>query len=662
MTWLQQLYETYEQAQHLTLDGEEPVMPVSHTLQNAHINIVVDSEGHFKQAQVLEKTQVVLPATESSAGRSSGEAPHPLADKLQYVAQDYAAHGGLKKNYFEGYLKQLSDWINSPYSHPSAIAVHRYVSKGCVIADLVAAKVCYLDESGSLLTRWQAEDIDPPLLFKVLPKEKGSLDQGNALVCWSVEEPGESLADTWRDERLQQAWIHYDIDKGSEKHFCMVTGGEAVSASNHPAKLRHTGDKAKLISANDNSGYTFRGRFLDSDQAASIGFEVTQKAHNALRWLIKRQAYRSGDQVVVSWAVSGTSIPQPFSDPDEWDDWGDKIDDLSIVEQIEEAVETGPDHSMDIGRSFAVAFNKKLAGYRSSRTLEVTDNIVVMVLDSATPGRMGISYYRDFQPKDYLDNLEQWHLDFAWWQRASKDKQENGKQRWYLTAPSLWSILQAVYGDIIKSNEALKKNLAERLLPSIIEKRPCPKDIMERSLTRATNRHSYKQDEQWLWEQNLGVACALYKGYFQRHPKKEQRRTYTMALDAESNSRDYLYGRLLALAERLEEVALHASGANRPTTANRLMQRFSNRPYDTWLTIYKQLEPYIRQLKSSRPSFLVKTNREIDEVMGLFDKDEYMSPKALTGEFLLGFHCQRLALHQKNETVKTEETKEGTEA
>lgn len=662
MTWLQKLYETYDAVQHLELDGEETVMPISHTLQNAHINIVIDSEGSFKRAQVLEKTQVVLPATESSAGRSSGEAPHPLADKLQYVAQDYAAHGGLKKNYFEGYLKQLNDWINSPYSHLSAIAVHRYVSKGCVIADLVAAQLCYLDESGCLLTRWQAEDIDPPLLFKVLPKEKGTLDQGNALVCWSVEESGKSLVDTWRDDSLQQAWINYDVNKGSEKHFCMVTGGESVSASNHPAKLRHTGDKAKLISANDSSGYTFRGRFLDSEQAARIGFEVTQKAHNALRWLIKRQAYRSGDQVVVSWAISGTSIPQPFSDPDEWDDWGDKIDDLSIVEQIEEAVETGPDHSMDTGRSFAAAFNKKLSGYRSGQNLELTDSIVVMALDSATPGRMGISYYRDFQPKDYLDNLEQWHLDFAWWQRASKDKQEHGKQRWYLAAPSLWSILQAVYGDIIKSNETLKKNLSERLLPSIIEKRPCPKDIMERSLTRVTNRHSYKQDEQWLWEQNLGVACALYKGYFQRHPKKEQRRTYTMALDAESNSRDYLYGRLLALAERLEEVALNASGANRPTTANRLMQRFSTRPYDTWLTIYKQLEPYIRQLKSSRPGFLVNINREIDEVMGRFDKDDYMSPKPLTGEFLLGFHCQRLALHQKNETVNTEETKEGTEA
>ena len=123
-----------------------------------------------------------------------------------------------------------------------------------------------------------------------------------------------------------------------------------------------------------------------------------------------------------------------------------------------------------------------------------------------------------------------------------------------------------------------------------------------------------------------------------------------MSLDTSNTSRDYLYGRLLALAERLEEVALRAANVNRPTTANRLMQRFADRPYETWLTIYKQLDPYIRQMKSSRPGFLTNINKELDTVMDLFDHDQFISPKALTGEFLLGFHCQRLTLNQKPET------------
>ncbi len=99
MSWMATLYETYEQGMLLDLPGEK-LMPISHTLQNAHINIVIDNDGNFKRASVLKKTQVVLPATEKSAGRSSGEAPHPLADKIQYVAKDYPHYGGKKKAYF----------------------------------------------------------------------------------------------------------------------------------------------------------------------------------------------------------------------------------------------------------------------------------------------------------------------------------------------------------------------------------------------------------------------------------------------------------------------------------------------------------------------------------------------------------------------------------
>jgi CRISPR-associated protein Csd1 len=97
MSWMQRLYQTYEEALALDLPAEQQLMPISHTVQNAHINIVIDQDGNFKRAKVLKKTQIMLPATESSAGRSSGEAPHPLADKLQYVAKDYASSGGQKK-------------------------------------------------------------------------------------------------------------------------------------------------------------------------------------------------------------------------------------------------------------------------------------------------------------------------------------------------------------------------------------------------------------------------------------------------------------------------------------------------------------------------------------------------------------------------------------
>jgi len=661
MSWLGKLYHTYGAVKKLDLPQSEQIMPICHTPQNAHIHITVNKYGDFVRAQVLEKTQIVLPATEDSASRSNGEAPHPLADKLQYVAKDYAEFGGVKKPYFGSYQALLSLWVNSSQAHAKAKAVHQYISKGQVIADLIAAGICVVDESNTLLASWTDQELPQPLLFKVLPKVKGKFEQGDALVCWSVEIAGDKCPQTWKDPQLQQAWINFDISDSGKSALCLVTGIQAATAVKHPAKIRHSGDKAKLISSNDTSGYTYKGRFYDSQQAAIVSFEVTQKAHNTLRWLISRQGYRNGDQVIIAWAVNGQYIPQPMDDIDlaEHSDQHSEFFSLDGLDVINTEMSSNKadviDHSKDIGKLFAHLFNHKLQGSHSSTALTDTDSIVVMALDSATPGRMGITYYRDFSPHEYLSNMEAWHLDCAWWQRASKEKQQSGKEKWYCSAPSTWGILQAVYGDIIKSNEALKKNLAERLLPSIIEKRPIPLDIMRRATQRAVQRHSFKQDEQWLWEQNLGVACALYRGYSIR----QLGRKYTMALETENTSRDYLYGRLLAVAENIEQFALNKAGENRPTNAARFMQRFSDRPFSTWKTIELALQPYMQRLQNSQGGFITSRKKSLDEICHLFHSQCFTDDTPLSAEFLLGFHSQRLEL-MNNKAQNDIDTKDET--
>nr|MDA3786532.1 type I-C CRISPR-associated protein Cas8c/Csd1 [Deltaproteobacteria bacterium] len=234
MSWLAKLYETYEAGVKLDFSGEEKLMPTSHTLQNAHINIVIDGDGNFKRALVLEKTQVVLPATEKSAGRSSGEAPHPLADKIQYVAADYPDFGGMKKGYFPGYENQLAKWCRSEYGHKRAVAVHRYIIKGHVVRDLADNSVLHIDENAMLFRKWPENNGEPPAIFKVLPKNKGDIEQGDALICWSVESDGEPDSATWQDESLQQSGIAYDTQAGEDVGFCFVMGEEKPLAFNHP--------------------------------------------------------------------------------------------------------------------------------------------------------------------------------------------------------------------------------------------------------------------------------------------------------------------------------------------------------------------------------------------------------------------------------------------
>ena len=653
MSWMQKLYRTYESIlEQGVTDDAEPLTPVGHTIQNAHIVIVIDGQGNFQTARVMPpKTAILLPATESSENRTSGEAPHPLADKIQYVAKDYADYGGEKKAYFEGYLKQLKAWCESPFAHPKVQAVLHYVTKGRVVADLVEAGIFPLDSDGKVLNKWETEGDAPPI-FSVLPKTKGEIEFGSALVCWQVEIAGDVHSQTWTDKTIQQSWADYAASEKAEKGFCLVQGKEAVISTMHPAKLRHTGDKAKLISSNDTAGYTFRGRFATAEEAASISADVSAKAHSALRWLISRQGIRNGDQVTVAWAISGKPIPSPMKDISAELDWADMGNwDISAVEnpdeiaaqRLSENSEASPDWSVNIGQAAARIIKKKLHGYQAE--LKEHEQISLIMLDSATPGRMALTYYQEFLPADYFANLDAWIDDFSWYQRYSIEvpngKKTDKRTQWRFVPPSPYSIAEAVYGKSL--SDTLKKQLYARLLPVIAGgiSVPIPEDLVRQSFQAACNPNGC---ENWEWQRNIGVACALYKGWRARHHDLSQRRTYPMSLDTQNRSRDYLYGRLLAVAENTESYALYLAGEKRATTAERYMQRFAEHPFTTWRNIELALKPYQERLRNNGKDTGAQA---IGEIMELFATDDFTCDDKLSGEFLLGYHCQKMEIARR---------------
>ena len=131
-----------------------------------------------------------------------------------------------------------------------------------------------------------------------------------------------------------------------------------------------------------------------------------------------------------------------------------------------------------------------------------------------------------------------------------------------------------------------------------------------------------------------------------------------MALERDRKTRDYLYGRLLALAEHMESRALYVAGEKRETNAGKLMQRFAERPYSTWLTIETSLTPYKVRLRAKRSKFLHDVETEMDLVFKSFNTDDYISDKRLTGEFLLGFHCQRAELRPSEAVQESSEVED----
>ena len=676
MSWMQKLYRTYESIlEQGVTDDADPLTPVGHTIQNAHIVIVIDGQGNFQTARVMPpKTAILLPATESSENRTSGEAPHPLADKIQYVAKDYADYGGEKKAYFEGYLKQLKAWCESPFAHPKVQAVLHYVAKGRVVADLVEAGIFPLDSDGKVLNKWETEGDAPPI-FSVLPKTKGEIEFSSALVCWQVEIAGDVHSQTWTDKTIQRSWADYAASEKAEKGFCLVQGEETVISTMHPAKLRHTGDKAKLISSNDTAGYTFRGRFATAEEAASVSADVSAKAHSALRWLISRQGIRNGDQVTVAWAISGKPIPSPMKDISSEIDW-DNLD-ISAVENPDEfssqtsSEQPSPNWSVNIGRAAAQIIKKKLHGYQAE--LKAHEQISLIMLDSATPGRMALTYYQEFLPADYFANLDAWIDDFSWYQRYSIEvpngKKTDKRTQWRFVPPSPYSIAEAVYGKSL--SDTLKKQLYARLLPVIAggTSVPIPEDLVRQSFQAACNPNGC---ENWEWQRNIGVACALYKGWRARHHDLSQRRTYPMSLDTQNRSRDYIFGRLLAVAEHLERTALRIANETRATNAENYMQRFVMRPFHTWEQLETNLKPYKDRLRKDYPvrisekfvltspiGFLNNRENEINQLICVLDdlKQEGCDlDKPLEPEFLLGYHSQKMAYRNKSNQPDQEVT------
>jgi CRISPR-associated protein Csd1 len=202
----------------------------------------------------------------------------------------------------------------------------------------------------------------------------------------------------------------------------------------------------------------------------------------------------------------------------------------------------------------------------------------------------------------------------------------------FVGAPSPKDIAEAVYG--VKVDEKLKKATIERILPCIIDQSKVPPDIVESVVRRASNRVGLKH---WEWNKVLSIACALYK-------KQQEKEDYVMSLDESRNTRDYLYGRLLALADSLEEWALNKAGEDRQTNAARLMHRFAEHPYSTWRTIELSLAPYKARLGAQSH----RRQGMITKVMSMFNPDEFVSDRKLSGEFLLGYHCQREALHPQD--------------
>lgn len=616
------LYETYENCLELVGqrdDAQNILLPIAHSMQNAQIEVVVTLKGEFQSARLLskEEAETVIPVTEDSAAKANGITPHPLHDKLIYVAGDYKKYVDDKKaeECFDAYITQLKGWVTSKYTNQSVQVIYSYLSKGQLISDLVKYGVLILN--------------DGKLDLKV--KIQTTYKQSDAFVRFRVDDLEENQKPLWLNKDFYESYKNYYVSTRKKDGLCYITGKEDSLCEKHPSRIRHAADKAKLISANDESGFTYRGRFNSKQQAVGVSYIVSQEAHNALKWLLKKQGYTRDGISLVAWETQNKELPDLMADT--YDLMGDLGLELGEQESI-----------IDTAESYAKNLKLAILGYK--KEINASSKVTVLSIDAATPGRMSIVYYREIAGSDFLEHIQKWHTTCSWIHNYRK------KDDHYITfvgAPSLRDIIIAAYGteqgDFLKVSDKLMAYTMKRLLPCVLEgnRARLPYDIVRAAYNRAIQPLAMNDRN---WNRVMTIACSLIRKYRYDRCGEE----WSMYLDKDSMNYDYLCGRLLAIADEIERWALNKQEENRPTNAKRYFNQFAKNPCKVWSIINNKLQPY-----EARLGYRCKELTDLrEELSHQLDPEKFQSLRNLGGAFVLGYDSQKREFKMAREKRKAE--------
>lgn len=621
MSWMEQLYKTYENNIGKHTQDDVALTPLAHIYQNAQIEISLDKDGNFCGAHTVDKKEAatLIPVTEASAGRSSGIAPHALSDTLSYIAGDftnYCHEGKLKKTSeekYQCYMEQLKAWCKSEYTHIKVNAIYQYLDKKMLISDLIKAGIVTLSDD---------ETFDDKKISGQ-PYEK-------AIVRFRVLCDENVPNSTWEDATLINAYTKYLMStQGGKNDRCYLTGEIQIRTENHPKGIVAANYGAKLVSANDTQGFVYRGRFRNSEEAYSLSYETSQKIHSALTWLAKKQGVFIGTtdkRTFICWNPEGKETPNIFNPLGLYEDNEEESDNSNIL--------------------YKKRLFKTLQGYRDQ--FVDTDNVIIIGLDAATTGRLSITYYNELSASDFLNRIIYWGETCNWLYLKFTEQ----KQPYYrLETPTFRRIAECAFGreqgNFIELNDKVLKEQVQRLMKCMLDRQPMPRDIVSALVNRASMPLAYSRNNR---ETLLATTCATIIKYYT--DKGIMKGEYDeMKLNLENRDRSYLFGRLLAVFEKVER-STYEKGENREPNAIRLQSAYVNHPLKTWKTLEDALKPYFQKLKPGSREYYKRLISEITEQF--CEEDSSLLNQELKETYLLGYYLQRAELNKKKDEQKEE--------
>ena len=603
MGWIQKLCEVYD-----AMAGTEDcdIVPAGFADKKIEFNVIISKNGDFVTAHRIaeEEQSSMVPSTPQAEGRSGIKPmPFPLAEQLKYLVVETEK----ENSRFATYMRQLSDWCQEADAPACLDVVYQYLEKQTLLADLEGVS--------SLKLRFRTKN------------GKFGLD-ADKIVCFSVQIHGEENK-VWLRSDIRESWSRYmaQMVKAAPKTLCYATGQMLPQMEKYPPLL----DKAKLISSKDTEyPLQYKGRFVEDQSAVTMSYETCVKAHSALRWLLKHQGFQRYGIYMIAWNMQ---MPVLHGEEDNDDE---KPDSFEVYAKLLWKATAGYAEKL-------LEWKKRVES--SEEAQRRMNEVVILGMEAATEGRMSINYYQEIPGNRYVERVDAWERDCCW-RMPGKDTQ--------LRTPSWMKICEAVMGgDVVetakrdtrceKSATKLMRRMQIQLLNCVANESPLPEDFVKQAFRRAVQPLRFtKKDGAWdgfAWRECVATACALIR----KRKIQSGGATISPTLDRTCMQRDYLYGRLLAAAHKLERDSTGRKDA--PTMALRRMTKFVQSPTDAWLRLFEHLSVYLKDFDAAQWYL-----RQFGEIERLFRAEDRRDPKPLSYDFLIGFDAQLNEMYQKSET------------
>lgn len=637
MSVLSALYKTYCDAldnnlvdrtdllQHQTV-----LLPVYHSSKkstgtNDMIEVTLSEKGRFIKAEWVPKDQIaIFPVTENSIIRAGKViAPHPLCDELSYLSKELDPE---KHKEYESVRKDWVSYMEEGHTNRLLRILDDYLCQETIFRDCVA----------SLFIGMNNEVVkDYAVVANAGEKTEKTIHLEKTFVTFRVETERSAEADLSlnTDREIHQNYIGYVRKKNSEQmqEKCDISGEKTYCVSRHRGLMGN----AKLVSIS-NHNETYYGRFDAGEEIIHIGYEVSQKIHLMLKYLLensqnKRQIGESC--MLVNW----------FSDDIGNEEQVNLMDPIAPYEEPEEEEED--EAPKTLGGSFSVAINEYITG--KNREINPEGKFYLMILDKISNGRISIKYFRELPKSELFERVEHWYQSTSW-------SFFNGKtQKMIRETPATFRYADTIFGlegdkgYVECRNSKLRTKTVERLLPCILEHRRLPQDLKNRMFQNLCNRSAYEKT----WNYTLALGCSIFKKYQIDYQKKEE---VSEMLDVNEQNRSYLYGRLLAVYEKLEQDVLNSKVSDnkdrRATNAERLWSVYTKMPGRTLKILEDKVRPYKESLiKSNYSGFKYYDSLLTDVMSRLREAENYEQDKnkALNEDFVFGYYAQKQDFYTK---------------